>query len=609
MHNLQKTSDIFGSQHSLADPFIFDDDLYLLSDIKFCISLATHLFSLNPQYQHALQRTVNHFITDLDFANEGSIDSQDTLYDELKHGLIWRQIAGKAGMECSIYGNSFVRFNAPFERVIYHKPKGKTVEYVLTWEFALKHRVKFIISEMKYELDNPNNRHERIKMEFRDRPLRESSKAAFRLIPPSEVELSTSPFSGKSRVIWTLNPRIRSIIKGGEDIFQNLETPRQVIKVIQADEDFAFREDGVFHMKGMTMSELSEGNWGIPQPILHYRALRQLEVYRKIDKAIGEDFLTPFRIFTPGEEGSQTNDSFHKLGGNLWKKGVAEMIKRRRQDPKAIHAFTGGLKFNEFGATGKQLVPKDLIEFDTQALMDASSIPVEMQKSTMNVALIPTTIRIFENTFQSTYDNLNALVSWMADKNQTLHRRPLIKTSLQLPSLANDLDIRGIQMELVQAGEFSRAKGYRWAGVDDPVAEIMARMDEDIAIAKGQQEKEIEAQREMEGGSMHAIIGQQNQMVAEQQAAAQQGGGAPANGQMSPPMDVTADMIVGGGILGVDEKGKEMAMMLLEQPYPERRRQLSKIEATNPTLYAVVKRYMEKRRSQAASEGRASVSA
>jgi hypothetical protein len=573
------------TSNRFSDPFLLPSNSWYPTSLDSALDFSLYLYYLNPQYRQASKRICAHFVTELDFeGNVGDKAERDDLYDFLTEGVDLFGAMLEMGEEWSCYGNSFWRVHFPFDRLLVDDrnpdhPRELALE-------LFQDSAKFILHEMKYEIPDPLTMHlpkskrKRVKLAFRDRRSMDRNRIKLMKMDPRRISLEHSYLSGQTRVIYRFEEWFIRQIKDGR-LHQVQDTPIEMLRAIQQNQDFRFHADEVYHFKAPTISGISNNGWGMPETMANYRSLHQLQIYRKIDEAIGMDYMLPFRLFSPQLNESSTDPiQLQNLG--VWAGHVQQLIKNRRQDPFNMHAFPFPIQYEEFGAKGKEYLPKDLIEYQTNDMLDGMGYPAELFRGSLQVQQIPTTLRLFESTFHFMHRGFDRFAKWATRKIQRYVGEQYIIPNLQLPSMADDLEERHIYLQLAAGGEISRAKAYRPFGVDDPVAEAKERMQEDIDIQKEQLSMQAEFEREQTMGSADAVIN-------AQMAQAQPGPGAPS--QMTP--------------LDIQSQGEQIAAELLQiQQDGERSKRLQEIQAQNPTLHAVVKENLEQMRGQAASMGR-----
>lgn len=500
-----------------------------------------------------------------------------------------RFVVGMGIITSNCYGNGFVRLAFPFRRTL-QDTRTKYREYDLSM-FEKHHDVKYLWREMMYDVPDPKtmelpkSKQKRIKLKFVDRPVKDLKEIRYHKLDPRQVTLQHSWTSKRSQVIWRFEPELVRAIKDGV-LHQVNDLPKPMLQAIANDENFLFKRDQIFHLKAPTISGISNFGWGLPEVIANYRSIHQLQVYKKIDEAVGMDYMLPFRVFTPQVDGNVNDASINMLFGP-WKREMNNMITNRRKDPFAMYALPFPVNYQEIGATGKELTPKDLMEFQVNDLLDSMGYPAELFRGSLQVQQIPTALRLFENSFHFLHRGFDRLLKWSVERVLDYMGREQIGVELQLPRMADDLEKRHIYMQLSAGAEIPRAVAYRPMGIDDPVEAAKQRAQEDAEIAKVVAKIEQESTREMEEGSMEGII-------AGQQAAAQAGGGGVPSGGG------------GGNPMQLQEEAMMIAQDLVAQNDPQITKQKLVEIAVNPNLEALVRKYMKEIRDDAASQGRAS---
>lgn len=588
--------DLFGDKaRKFADPFLLPSSMSMPTTLDAALDMCLFLYYMNPQYRRASMRLIGHFITRIDFKGEdGDKKERDDLMDLLRDQLDVFGAMQVMGEEWSAYGNSFFRMHFPFDRFLIDKRSGKLKLYSLDMFGA---SAKYIFNEMKYEVPDPTRMRwdgtseAVIKLEFMDRASTDTSRIALRKLDPRRMDIQNSFISGRSRYVWRFEEWFIKSIRDGH-LWQVNETPIGMLRAMKDNQDFLFNEDEIFHFKAPTISGISNNGWGLPETIANFRALHAVQVYRKIDEAVGLDYMLPFRIFTPKLQQGGGVAELNDLG--MWTNFMGQVIKDHRKDPFAIHAMPYDTSYMEAGGNGKTVSPYENMQYADNQLMESMGIPAELWRGTLNIQEIPTTLRLFENTFHFIFRGFDNFLRWTTRRFLDQQNREQIGVGLQLPSMADDLEERSVYLQLAAGGEVSRRKAYRPFGIEDPIQEAKARMEEDIEIQKEQEKVQLDYQRQQQAGSID------QQLQAEQQ----QAGGAPPGQAAGPAQGGASSMTP----LDIQQKGEQKAQEWLAIPSDgDRAKAMKQVEASNPNLYAVAKDLMEKMRRQGASQGRQQV--
>ena len=220
---------------------------------------------------------------------------------------------------------------------------------------------------------------------------------------------------------------------------------------------------------------------------------------------------------------------------------------------------------------------------------------------------LPISIRMFERSYEWLFQMLDGLLKFISSTVQRAMDTDELEVRLKRPVMAYDAEWMNIKMQLAANREVPRGDVYPEMGITDPEDAAVRAMLEDQEIERRTSEASIKFEKEKAQGSMADIA----MMAAEQgtQSAApagdpSAGGAAPAGGNLDYSVDTGADP------LQIQQRAQDIATQWLrmhtQQPNSHRK-EMQRCEATNPTLYAAAKEAMEKMRSQAASQGRASI--
>lgn len=577
------------------DPFVLDSTLYIPKKFKSNLDLAAYLAAQFPVYTQSVKRIVSHFITDIQFTGEqGDNKEKQDLKEYLVQQMDLFEILQQMGMEYFIYGNSFAMVYFPFNRYLVDRRNGKYREYSVT-QFG--DDIKFDLDTMTYEVPDPSQpgpleARRKVKFGFKDFRCTDPKKIKLRIIDPRRMILHMNYASGTIDYIWKFDEFFIADVRAGDKIWQINETPIGMLEAIRDNKDYKFKQGQIFHMANNFISGVSYNGWGIPNILLNYRSIHQLAVLRCINEAVGLDHMLPIRLLSPAQSGQGGGaDAAAALNMGPWTASMKKLIQHKRTDPTAMHIVPFPVQYQELGGEGKQLAPVELIQYTADQLSNDLGLPAELQHLSLQTAEVPTAIRMFESVFNPLYHKLNKLVQWFNIRVSKFMDKPVISVKLTPPTMADDLEIRHIYLQLAAGGEVSRQTAYKPFGVDNAIEEAKRRMEEDMQIQREQQRVQMEFERESTIGSVDQTL---TAMVGGQ-------GGPPPEGAPGP-----------GGAPGGDrtpvqvmQEAEDTAQQLLQiQDNGERSKQLQAIKQSDETLYALVKQKMEEMRSQGASEGR-----
>lgn len=574
-----------GGDPDFYDPFMMDSAMFMPRSLDTFWDYAFHLFYLNQQYRHAWHRLSAYFATGVEFKGKkhGDDDEQIELRNHLINDVdVMGQIV-LGGMEVGAYGNTIFTWAFPFDRVLIDT-RSDLREYPLG---AMKDygEVRYHYKTMEYEIDDPKDaglsvgKRRRIRLPFMDRPSRDSSRLKIQRLDLREMHLLTSASEHSFEYIRRFSPDFLRKVRDGDPFYVS-DVPMEQLVAVAKEEDFLYNEDSVIHIKMPTIRGLRNFGWGIPETFANYRSLHHIQVLRRIDEAVGKDYLLPLRMWVPQPQQQYDDMSRMEISSNM-----RQIISEHRRDPYAVHSVPFPMTLIEPGTNGKTLVQSDQIEYHMNAMLGASGLPVDLYNGSMQIQNIPSALRLFEGTWQFMYYGFDKLIRKTAGHVQDVKNAARIDCLLKKSDMADDIEERGIYLSLVASGEISRARGYGSINIDDPLEERKKRMREDAELAREDNEMQKQMQMELQAGS----IG-----VGQPGAGGQAGyGNQPGGGGVVTPQDAAAS-------------ATQQAQTLLQMDTGSRMKELAKLRATDPNgAYPLVKQKLEELRAQGASQGRA----
>ena len=599
----QLSSGMGSGAGKFSDPFMLPSSgsmpLTMSSAFDYCL----FLYFLENNIRQATKRIASHFTNPLDIVGDVGDDRERREYKEyLEEDLDLQLAMLEMGEEWGCYGNSFWRIHAPFDRYLADWRNGQ----LRSWALSMFPRdlVTYNWDSVTYTVPDPMEMArgnsaasaKKVTLPIYDLKSTDKSRIRLRKIDPRRVILWHSMLSGKQQVIYRFEEQFISLIRSNK-LYQINETPLVMLKAIADNQDFIFDEGEVFHFKAPTISGISANGWGLPETLANYRALHQLMVYRKIDEAIGLDYIMPWRIVAPNL-GDKLGDMADTTNLGQWKAAIRDMIARCRKDPYAVQSMPFPVHYQELNGNGKALVPKDLIEHQLNVTLDGFGYPSELFRGSLVIVNTPTALRLFQNTFRFMYSGFNKFSRWVSTNVCDYVQQDQMKTRLQLPTIADDLEAKHLYLQLAAGGDLSRATAYAPLNITDPVGEAEKRMKEDADIQQRQMKIELDMQRKMELGSMDDVASAEQEAQLQGSLPGGSGGGAagaPPSGVGMTPMEV-------------QQKAVDMANQWASIPdNGQRAKAMRQVEATDYQTYAIAKQLWEQMKADGASQGRKAV--
>ena len=566
-----------------GDPFLVPSWSVVPNDLRSIFDICQFLYIRTPEWANAGERTVSYFLTEVEFLGNKSGDKkeQDEVREYMRDQVMYWEHLQALGADWNCYGNAFSRIHFPFYRFLLVPTENGIAEISVDYFKD----AKYSYLDMKYEIDDPTRAHlsgkgrRKIKVEFIDRRSRDLNRIRLGRIDPRYVYIRHAERSMRSWIIERFEPLFLASIKRG-DLWQVNETPISILEAISKDSDFLYDDGEIFHLKKPTISGVSNTGWGIPGVLSNFSNMHQLAVLKRVDEAVGLDYMLPFRIISPAL-GNMDLNSFANTGSmGIWASMLKAMVANRRADPFTIHSSPFPIGFQEVGGEGKQLVPKDNIQWQTNTLLNSAGFPAELFTSTLSYQQVPSAMRLFESTWQFLANAFNRHLKWTVRSIRDFSSQEQMQVRIKKPTFIDDIEARNVYLQLAAGGEFPRARAFEPWGVTDPVQGAIDRAKEDAEIQKGVAKVQQDAAQELNGAMGSQSGG---------------GGGGGAGGAPGGTAYTPADRA-----RMADDKAKELLQIQFDG---DRQKQLAQLRQSGPELYALVKQKMEEYRNTAKAQG------
>jgi hypothetical protein len=550
------------------NPFCDIASEYVPRDLNTIFEWCEYLMLSVTPFRSVAQRVVRYFLTEL--VLEGGSDSERDKYDDfLNNQLHLLQQLAEIGDDYLAYGNSFVSVYFPFDRYLIC-PDCETNYHVSTVNY------RFDRSEGRFSGHCMKcNAEKQFKREDRRSP--DTTRVRIIRWNPKRMRLRVHPISGKVEYYMQMDADFVRKVLEGIPFYLN-ETPwAMVLACLKSDKQqkqfyFKFKDDAIYHMRCASLAGLPIRGWAIPPILPNFKLAYYVQLLRRYDEAIALDFIVPFRVLFPKNQGQMGQDALSTLSMGTFMSAMNNMVTRKRKNLTDVQIAPFEIGYEMLGGEAKTLAPKDNIALALDELLNSLGFPAELYKGTLSIQAFPVALRLFEKQWNSLVDGNNDLISWLLKR---LSRHFMwgdeITGTLRSVTLADDIERKALSLQAAAGGDISKQTAYRPLGIDY-IEEQRRATEEKETIARLQQEA-------------------QERQQAQQQAGAgdggQQAGGTPGD---------------------VEAQAQALAQqLLLQTPETQRRGELIKIKRSNPTLHALVLAAMNQMRQDMASQGQAAM--
>jgi len=553
-------------------------------------------------YRTAAQRVVRYFLTKVEI-HDASDNEKEKYEETLEEMGVVGELA-RAGDNFMTYGNEVISLQVPFRRHL--RCQACQSEYPIK-------RVEWKWDNWGFHGTCPNEKCKH-KGEFKrvDRTSVAEDKIKLKHWNVHEIRTIHNEVTDRTEYMWEIPERVKSFIKKGNRFYLE-DTPWEVVEAVKKNEMFRFNQGVLFHMKDFAPSGIRTAGWGIPLILSNFRQAWYIQVLKRYNEAIAMDYIVPFRVVTPAPGTSREADPLLHMNLGMFNNRVMEMFKKHRRDPTSLHALPFPVRMEMLSADGKSLSPQELITSGMDEFLNAQGVPAELYRGSLTIQAMPVALRLFERTWVHLVHGLDRLLQWLANNLSSLLNWEQVKLKLQPVTLADDLEKKQIQLQLASGHMISRQTAYAPFGIN--FREEIRRMFEEEEYSQQVMQEFAEDQAQKQ--ELHAAMQQGSAGIAPPGApggppmqtapAGAPPAGAPA-GPM-PPMGGGAPGVQGPGVTPQDmmAQAENIAMQLVNAPYPVRRSELLNIKKTNETLHALVMQKLSDVRQQAASIGQQQV--
>ena len=557
------------------DPFLDIASTYVPRDIIRMFEWSEALYYNQGTYRSASRRVVRYFLTDLVFdevSNDTTREEYRSLFeDDLKIITALAEI----GDNYIAYGNVFVSLYFPFRRLL-TCPECRTVYEAekFPYNFKTSPTPHFEGHCPKCDYEGTFKR-EDVRSTERDR-------LSIRCWDPKRIRLRHHPVSGRTQYFYEPDSRLVEFVRSNKRFYIN-DLPWDMLEAFAPGSAgqaplYEFSPGYIYHLKEASLAGVDIKGWAIPPMLPNFKLAYYIQLLHRLDEAIAHDYILPFRIIFPKTAASPSMgmDSLMSTNMDRFASRVQAIVSEHRKDPTTVHTAPMEVGYQAVGGEGKQLTPKESMEYATDELLNAVGFPADLYHGSLSIQAFPVALRLFEKTWSSLVGGYNDVLQWFSDRVSRHFGWDPAKVSLRSVTLADDIERKALAFQAAAGMDISKATAYRPLGIDF-LQEQRAVVEEQKEIQRLQQEamEEAEASQFQMGG----------------------GGGGDPNAPGGAPGATPGD---------VHEQARELAhQLVIQTPETLRRGELLKIRNSNPTLHALVLQEMNNLRQELSRQGQA----
>jgi hypothetical protein len=538
------------------DPFKLWSGNNTPKDLKSLFKWTEYLYYNSAQIYAGVKKFAEYPITEIRYLTT-SPKIRDRYKELLEEVIGIKSCLIRSSLDLHVYGNSFSSVHIPFKRFLVcdscgHKSDIRSVDYTLKLDkLAFKGHCSSCNSTRK--------------MTVEDQRILDVEKVNLIRWDPKCITISHNPVTGDSQYYLDVpEDLVSSIKKADEHLIAS--TPYSILQAVSEGSTFKFASGELFHMKSDSPAGV-EGGWGYPSLMAAMHLFYHASVMRKANEAIALERIVPMRILHPAAT-SGNGDPIMSMSISSWIDDMKTSVKEWRKDPNHMVFAPVAVGVSQIGGDARALMVDSEIQRAEDNIIASMGLPKEFIYGGLSFTGSGVTLRMLENQLESSLFQINNLLQWTTDKLSKYLSWDSCKVALGDFKMVDDVQQKGIFLNLWQSGVVSKTTLAEANGID--LAEERERM-------KQEQLEDAQLQREIQ----MSIQEMQNTLADQARAEVQMGNpGQQAQGSQYDQQAVIA-------------QAENIALQMLQMDPNMRRSQLSSLQSEDYVMYSVVIQRLE----------------
>jgi hypothetical protein len=497
---------------------------YMPPTVKELFRWCHYLYSSHSEIAPIINKKCSYVITGLIYETPKE-KPKDLWKEVLEKTLKIRELEYKLLLDFSVYGNAFCSILYPFERyLVCPACENKQVAIRGKWTYS-----DFQFSAKCDKCGRKGN------MKAEDKVIRNRSRIKVVRWNPQYIDIRYNPLTDASEYIYRIPKWMRQRVENKQANAVFVEgTPLEFLKAIKERKNLLLDTSNVYHFKNPSVSSEDDA-FGMPPMLPIFKDAWLFQTYKRAQEAIALEHALPLTLLIP--QPSQSGVSPH-MNTDLgeWSRKMMDIVHRWRRDQNSIYTVPFPVSVENVRGDANNLNVFNEMNQVRQQIAGGLDVPQEFVYGNLSWSGSSISLRVLENIFLSTIDQLNAfLQDFLIPKLQMFLSLPPVKIRHKDFKMADDAQQRQIALGLRQTNTVSDLTVLEELGFD-PELERRRRQDEasdrDNAVTKT-----MSVQAEAQGKAM--LIQTEYQLRAQQlQQQAQQQAAAAAGPQIPPPREM-----------------------------------------------------------------------
>lgn len=366
-------------------PFFDIGHTYLPTSVKQMFRWCRYYFMVNPLINAVTYKMAEYPITPL-IVDEADSELRKKWENVIDNVLKLRTFQIESGLDYFCYGNAFITIHFPFDKYLicrgcHHHEKAINAVYKFR-------NFKYFMACNKCSITT-----EALVYDHNVRNLR-----GIKLIRwnPEHITVEYNEVTGKTDYFFDIPVGLKNdIMMGKRHVIES--TPNEFIEALKSSKTLRFNENEVYHLKRPTIAQKDQG-WGLPLILPVLKDTHYLQILRKAQESIAQQYIVPLRILFP-QAGSSSSDPYSTADLSVWRTRIEREIEKWKLDQNYIPIMPLPIGNETIGGEGKALMLHQEMRAWSEQIVAGMHVPIEfvfggLQYSGSNVSM-----RMLENQF------------------------------------------------------------------------------------------------------------------------------------------------------------------------------------------------------------------
>jgi hypothetical protein len=445
-------------------PFFDIGHTYLPTSVKQMFRWCRYYFMVNPLINAVTYKMAEYPITKIQVQEADSVlrDKWTKLIDT---GLKLRNVLIEIGLDFFAYGNAFITIHWPIRKsLICSNCKSKQLATNAIYKFR----------NFRYYLACTNC-HVTAEAGVEDLNVKDLRGIKIIRWNPEHITVEHNEVTGKTDYFFDIPVSLKNdIMMGKRHVIETI--PNEFILALRETKTLKMREGEMYHLKRPTVAQKDMG-WGMPLILPVLKDSYYLQVLRKAQESIANQYIVPLRIIFP-QAGSGTSDPYSTIDLSLWRRRIEAEIEKWKLDQNYIPILPIPIGNETIGGEGKALMLHQEMRAWSEQIVAGMHVPIEfvfggLQYSGSNVSM-----RMLENQFDGYRTDLlifcrdfvlgriASYMEWTAPDIEfsrfrmadDLQRSALIMQANQAMKVSDTTFLNELELDLVQEEKYKSAE-------------------------------------------------------------------------------------------------------------------------------------------------------